>query len=61
MKRKGGICLKRLLTLLTAVLLLSGALFIPVSAESAASRVDLYCTVNAEGDCTVEMNVSLRL
>lgn len=53
--------MKRLLTLLTAVLLLSGALFIPVSAESAASRVDLYCTVNAEGDCTVEMNVSLRL
>ena len=53
--------MKRLVTLLVAVLLLSGALFLPVSAESAASRVDLYCTVDAEGDCTVEMNVNLRL
>ena len=53
--------MKRLCTLLLAIILLSGVLCIPVSAESAASRVDLYCTVNSEGDCTVEMNVNLRL
>ena len=51
----------KLLALLTAVLLIAGVICVPVSAESAASRVDLYCTVNAEGDCIVEMNVNLRL
>jgi len=51
----------KLLALLTAVLLMAGVLCVPASAESAASRVDLYCTVNAEGDCIVEMNVNLRL
>jgi hypothetical protein len=33
----------------------------PASAESAASRVDLMCTVNSEGDCLVTMNVTLFL
>lgn len=33
----------------------------PASAESAASNVDLYITVNAEGDALVTMQVMLRL
>jgi len=53
--------LKRLFQLFTVVLLLAGTLCIPVSAETAASRVDLYCVVNQEGSCNVEMNVNLRL
>lgn len=40
---------------------MAGILCIPVSAESAASKVDLYCTVSAEGDCMVTMTVNLRL
>ena len=53
--------MKRLFTLLCALVVMAGVLCIPVCAESAASRVDLYCTVNAEGDCSVEMSVNLRL
>ena len=53
--------MKRLLSLVGVLFLLSGVLCMPVSAESAASRVDLYCTVNSEGDCLVEMSVNLRL
>ena len=41
--------------------LLAVTLAVPASAESVASRVDLLCTVNAEGDCLVTMNVTLRL
>ena len=38
------------------------ALFVlPVSAESAASKVDMYCTVNNDGDCLVSMTVTLRM
>ena len=53
--------MKRILTLLACVLLLAGCLCIPVSAESAASSVNLMCTVNSEGDCLATMNVNLRL
>ena len=53
--------MKRLLSLVGVLILLSGVVCMPVSAESAASRVDLYCTVNSQGDCIVEMNVNLRL
>ena len=60
-KKKGGICLKRFFTLLSVVILLAGCLCIPVSAESAASSVNLMCTVNAEGDCFATMMVNLRL
>ena len=58
---KGGVCLRRLLALLTTVLLLTGILGITASAESAASSVDMYCTVNSEGDCLVRATVMLRL
>jgi len=53
--------LKRLLVALSACLLLMGVIRTPASAESAASKVDLLCTVNADGDCLVSMTVVLRL
>ncbi len=53
--------MKRLLTLLACVILLAGCLCIPVSAESAASSVNLMCTVNSDGDCLATMTVNLRL
>ena len=53
--------MKRILTLLTVLVLLAGCLCIPVSAESAASSVNLMCTVNSEGDCLATMTVNLRL
>ena len=53
--------MKRVLTLLTLLVLLTGCLCIPVSAESAASSVNLMATVTSEGDCLVTMNVNLRL
>jgi len=53
--------LKRLMVAFVFCLLLGGSLCLPVSAESAASGVDLVCTVNADGDCRVTMTVMLRL
>ena len=53
--------MKRILSLLVCILLLAGSFCIPVSAESAASSVNLMCTVNSEGDCLVTMTVNLRL
>lgn len=53
--------MKRLFTLAVMTILLLGILVMPASAESAASLVDLYCTVNTDGDCLVTMQVSLRL
>ena len=53
--------MKRLFTLLCALVLICGVLILPASAESAASSVDVMCNVNSEGDCFVTMNISLRL
>ena len=53
--------MKRILTLFACIILLAGCLCIPVSAESAASSVNLMCTVNSEGDCFATMMVNLRL
>ena len=53
--------MKRILSLLFCAVLLAGSLCIPVSAESAASSVNLMCTVNSEGDCLATMTVNLRL
>ena len=53
--------MKRFFTLLACVILLAGCLCIPVSAESAASSVNLMCTVNSEGECLATMTVNLRL
>ena len=53
--------MKRVFSLLACLVLLAGCLCIPVSAESAASSVNLMCTVNSEGDCLATMTVNLRL
>ena len=53
--------MKRFATLLVCVILLAGCLCLPVSAESAASSVNLMCTINSEGDCLATMTVNLRL
>lgn len=53
--------MKRLLALVTVCILLLGTLCVPASADSMASKVDLLCTVNSEGDCLVSMNVMLQL
>lgn len=53
--------MKRILSLFICALLLMGCLCIPVSAESAASNVNLMATVNSVGDCLVTMTVNLRL
>ena len=53
--------MKRVLSLLTVLVLLAGCLCIPASAESAASSVNLMCTVNSDGECLVTMTVNLRL
>ena len=45
-----------------ALILAFAALFtLHASAESAASKVDMYCTVNNDGDCLVSMTVTLRM
>ena len=58
---EGGVCLKRIGIGLFLCVLLMGFFVLPASAESAASRVDIYCTVSAEGSCQVNMTVTLRM
>ena len=45
----------------TLFVLVFALLNIHASAESSASRIDLYCTVNSDGDCLVSMTVNLKL
>ena len=58
---EGGNGLKRRLALVFTVMALLSALVLPVAAENTASRVDAYCTVSANGDCQVNLTVTLRL
>lgn len=53
--------MKRCAAVLCAFLFICSALFLQVSAESNASKIDIYCTVNADGDCLVSMTVNLHL
>lgn len=53
--------MKRLTVLFMLCLLLAGVFGIPVSAETAATQVDLQCTVTSEGDCLMTATVNLRL
>lgn len=53
--------MRRLLAAVTVCLLLAGVLWTTAFAESAATRVDLLCTVNTDGECLVSANVLLRL
>ena len=54
--------MKRYAAALCAVFFIMLALFhTHASAESSASKIDLYCTVNSDGDCLVSMTVNLKL
>lgn len=61
-KGKGGMLMKRCsAVLLACMLFFAGFLTFRVSAENAATKVELYCTVNSDGDCLVSMSVNLHL
>ena len=53
--------MKRRLLILAMTVILMVCMAVPVSADSAASRVDLFCTVDPDGNCLVNMTVTLRL
>lgn len=54
--------MKRWGAALCAFFMVFAAVFtLNASAESAASKIDLYCTVNTDGDCLVSMTVNLRI
>ena len=53
--------MKRFLMMALTLVLLLGIITLPASAASAASGLDIYCTVHADGDCQVTMTVTLRL
>ena len=53
--------MKRGFFLILTIAALLSALALPVSAENTASRVDAYCTVYTNGDCQVNLTVTLRL
>ena len=51
---------RRLFALLVCILMI-GVLALPVSAESAASKVESFVNVNPDGDCLVALTVTLHL
>lgn len=54
--------MKRFGAAVCVLMMAFAALFtLHASAESAASKVDMYCTVNSDGDCLVSMTVNLRM
>lgn len=53
--------MRRLLALLGACLLAACLVVLPASAETCATKVDLLCTVNSDGDCKVVATVVLNL
>lgn len=53
--------LKRCLAMLLLCCLLTGVFAMPASAESSASKVDSYVTINADGDALVALTVTLHL
>ena len=53
--------MKRLFIAAICCMVLLGIAPISASAESSATRVDSYCTVNSDGDVLVSMTVTLRL
>ena len=58
----GGTVLRKCLGLLTVLVLLAAGLFtLSASAENSAPRADIYCTVNADGDCLVSLSVTIHL
>ena len=53
--------MKRCLAMLLLCCLMVGALVLPASADSYASKVDSYVTVSADGDALVALTATLHL
>ena len=53
--------MKRFFTMLVLCLCLAGIIAVPAYAESTASKVESYVTVNSDGDCLVATTVTLHL
>lgn len=53
--------MRRLFLTLALCIALAGVLCIPASAETAATQVNMQCSVTSDGDCRVSMNLRLRL
>ena len=53
--------MKRLLVCLLALVLTLGCLAMPARAESYATLVEIFATVNSDGDCLVNLTVTLHL
>ena len=53
--------MKRKLVIFVLVSMLITLFALPVHAHSSASKIDSYITINADGDCMVNMNVTLHL
>ena len=53
--------MKRLLILALLLCVMSGVLCMPAKADSYATLVETYCTVNTDGDCLVNTTVTLHL
>ena len=53
--------MKRRLVMLCLACLLVIGLGMPVSADSAATKIDSFCTIDADGNCLVNMTVTLQL
>lgn len=67
-KSEGGIGLRRWAAVVCAFVIAVAGLLVRGSAESissqggsCATKIDLYCTVNTDGDCLVSMTVNLKL
>ncbi len=54
--------MKRLASAVLLICLLAVGIFtVPVSADSEASKAELYCTINQDGDCLVRMTVTFHM
>ena len=53
--------MRRGLAMLALCIALLGVICLPASAETAATRLDYLCTVNAEGDCLVSLTAVIQL
>ena len=53
--------MKRRLVMLAFLVVLMSCLALTVSAQSTATKIETFCTVNSDGDCLVNMSVTLHL
>lgn len=53
--------MKRMAICVLVCFLMVGMLALPASAESGATKAELYCTVNSDGDCLVRLTVNFHM